>query len=97
MHTAEQVSLPPRVEVKDVSLVMDIEFAGWRRYAASMQNPSILHHSRAAVHSERWQTAFAYHLLPLEVCQVQLPDLQCMMHTWALLSGYLVYCSWAIL
>lgn len=41
--------LPPSVEVKYIGLVLDIELSGRRRDAASMQDPSVLHHSRAGV------------------------------------------------
>ena len=49
---------------------------GRRRNAASMQDPSVLHHSRASVDPIWRQAAFAGHLVPVESHQIQLPYLQ---------------------
>ncbi len=68
--------LPPSVEVEYIGLVLDIELGGRRRDAASMQDPSVLHHSRAGVDPIGRQAAFAGHLVPVESHQIQLPYLQ---------------------
>lgn len=68
--------LPPSVEVEYIGLVLDIELGGRRRDAASVQDPSVLHHSRAGVHPIGRQAALAGHLVPVKSHQIQLPYLQ---------------------
>ncbi len=68
--------LPPSVEVEYIGLVLDVELGGRRRDAASVQDPSVLHHSRAGMDPIGRQAAFAGHLVPVESHQIQLPYLQ---------------------
>lgn len=68
--------LPPSVEIEHIGLVLNVELGGRRRDAASVQDPSVLHHSRAGVDPIRRQAAFAGHLIPVESHQIQLPYLQ---------------------
>ena len=62
--------LPPGVEVEDVGLVLDIEVGRRRRNAATVEDPPVLHHCRAAVHPEGRYGPFACHLVPLKSHQV---------------------------